>query len=230
MRKKTESVIRERRAALPPDGTSRFEPRPRAAATRPGRHRYTPHTTPPVFWSASEAPPETPWDARPGKALKPVRTRRVQVAWPGDRGTKRLVAQYGDRFVCLRYIYDAASGRRRRTIELLLEDEDWTPQKSGMHPDQLVGVRVDYDETALRQAVKGVGGRWDRVLQVWVLSHRDAVALDLAGRVTHAAPPGASALHASTPVANTVRATRQATPRPSDLRPRYTHKGGKSDE
>ena len=230
MRKKSESVIRERRAALLPDGTSRLDPRPRAAGTRPERHRYMPHTTPPVFWSASEAPPEIPWDARPGKALKPVRERRVQVAWPGDKGTKRLVAQYGDRFVCLRYIYDTASGRRRKTIELLLEEEDWTPQKSGLRPEQLVGVRVDYDETALRQAVKGAGGRWDRALQVWVLSYRDAVALDLAGRVTHAAPPGASTPHANTPVAYTLHATRQAPPRPPDPRPRYTRKGGKRDE
>jgi hypothetical protein len=33
---------------------------------------------------------------------------------PGQNGTKKLLAIHGDRLVCIRYRYDAASGVRHR--------------------------------------------------------------------------------------------------------------------
>ncbi|WP_298816136.1 hypothetical protein [Chloroflexus sp.] len=47
---------------------------------------------------------------------------------PGQRGTKKLQALYGDRLVCVRYRYDAESGRRLKTIELIVEEKQWSPR------------------------------------------------------------------------------------------------------
>ncbi|MEF3274571.1 MAG: hypothetical protein K6356_09260 [Chloroflexus sp.] len=47
---------------------------------------------------------------------------------PGQRGTKKLHAQYGDRLVCVRYRYDTENGRRLKTIELIVEEKAWTPR------------------------------------------------------------------------------------------------------
>lgn len=47
---------------------------------------------------------------------------------PGQRGTKKLQALYGDRLVCVRYRYDAEQGRRLKTIELIVEEKEWSPR------------------------------------------------------------------------------------------------------
>lgn len=47
---------------------------------------------------------------------------------PGQRGTKKLQALYGDRLVCVRYRYDAEHGRRLKTIELIVEEKEWSPR------------------------------------------------------------------------------------------------------
>lgn len=40
---------------------------------------------------------------------------------PGENGTKRLLQQYGDQLVCVRYRYDRAKQRRYKTVELIVE-------------------------------------------------------------------------------------------------------------
>lgn len=47
---------------------------------------------------------------------------------PGQRGTKKLQALYGDRLICVRYRYDAENGRRLKTIELIVEEKAWVPR------------------------------------------------------------------------------------------------------
>ncbi len=37
-------------------------------------------------------------------------------------GTKKLLARYGERLVCVRYRYDSATGRRVKTAELIVQD------------------------------------------------------------------------------------------------------------
>ncbi len=46
---------------------------------------------------------------------------------PGRNGTKKLLRQYGDRLLRVRYRYDSTTGRRQTTVELLVEDVPWTP-------------------------------------------------------------------------------------------------------
>jgi hypothetical protein len=55
---------------------------------------------------------------------------------PGQKGTKKLVVEYGDRLVAVRYRYDADRQRRYKTIELIVEESPWLPR---LRPD----VEVD---------------------------------------------------------------------------------------
>jgi len=41
---------------------------------------------------------------------------------PGQRGTKNLVNQYGDRLICVRYRYDEKTGKRYTTVELIVAE------------------------------------------------------------------------------------------------------------
>jgi hypothetical protein len=46
---------------------------------------------------------------------------------PGEPGTQKLVARYGERLVSVRYRYDPAKGKRNKTVELIVAEEDWRP-------------------------------------------------------------------------------------------------------
>ena len=53
-------------------------------------------------------------------------TTRVKLK-PGQKGTKKLLAQYGEALVCVRYRYDAARRKQIKTVELVVSETDWTP-------------------------------------------------------------------------------------------------------
>lgn len=68
-------------------------------------------------------------------------TPREQVDWkgrvymqtrlslkPGQKGTKKLVAEYGDRLIAVRYRYDLSRQRRYKTVELIVEESPWLPR------------------------------------------------------------------------------------------------------
>ena len=107
---------------------------------------------------------------------------------PGQRGTKRLMAMYGDRLVCVRYRYDVERQKRVTTVEIMLEETDWTPNpKKKQTPRRaepvVVGVRIDLNERDLQRAVKAAGGKWNAKQQVWELAYHDVVRLGLQYRV-----------------------------------------------
>ena len=114
------------------------------------------------------------FDARKMKARSTLR--------PGQRGTKRLVAIYGDRLVCVRYRYDRERQKRVTTVEIVHEEVDWTP-KPPYANDAVVGVRIDLNERDLQRAVKAVGGKWNPHARVWELVYREVVKLGLQDRL-----------------------------------------------
>jgi hypothetical protein len=61
---------------------------------------------------------------------------------PGMAGTKKLLARFGERLVCVRYRYDRASGRRFKTVELIVQDVAWSGRTRRPRPNDqdLVGV------------------------------------------------------------------------------------------
>lgn len=61
---------------------------------------------------------------------------------PGQHGTREYLEEYGDRLVCVRYRYDAAAGRRYKTIEIIVGEAPWAPPGSetrGADPSALGG-------------------------------------------------------------------------------------------
>ena len=101
---------------------------------------------------------------------------------PGQHGTRRLLERFGERLVRVRYLYDAATGRRLKTVELIVESVPWTP-----HPrrrdDEIVAVRIAWDETDLRERAKRLGAVWRPAQKVWEMHWADARRLGLASRV-----------------------------------------------
>ena len=102
---------------------------------------------------------------------------------PGHRGAKRLLAQYGDRLVCVRYRSDAQQKKRFKTVELIVEEWPWTPPPPRRTEASIVLVKIAFAERVLRQHVKEVGGIWNQDEQAWELRYERALALGLKERI-----------------------------------------------
>jgi hypothetical protein len=102
---------------------------------------------------------------------------------PGQRGTKKLLAQYGDQLVCVRYRYDAEQKKRFKTVELIVDEIAWEPKARRIAGDTLVRIRVTLPEVEVRRQVKQVGGRWDPKRRVWELRYDRVIALGLEARI-----------------------------------------------
>jgi len=110
---------------------------------------------------------------------------------PGMPGTKKLVARFGERLVCVRYLYDSDRRKRFKTVELIVEEVAWEPR--GRRPRRqahdFVGVRIAYRERVLRDAVKTAGGIWRPRQRLWELPWEAVRVLGLESRVVDAPPP-----------------------------------------
>ena len=102
---------------------------------------------------------------------------------PHQRGAKRLLAQYGDRLVCVRHRYDVEQKKRWKTIELIIEERAWEPSVAPPAADQMMSIRVAGGEMELRRQVKAAGGKWRPQQQVWELRYDQIQALGLTGRI-----------------------------------------------
>jgi hypothetical protein len=100
---------------------------------------------------------------------------------PGQRGTIRLVKEYGDRLLCVRYRYDVERQRRLKTVELIVSETPWDPPAP--IEDLIVALKIAWGERDLAAAVKRAGGRWDTRHRVWRLARSSVLALGLQDRV-----------------------------------------------
>jgi len=87
---------------------------------------------------------------------------------PGQKGTKRLVEQYGDALICVRYRYDAKAHKQLKTVEIVVSENNWTPPPAKYPDGALVSLKIGIKEIALQEQVRAVGGRWDKQRQVWL--------------------------------------------------------------
>lgn len=97
---------------------------------------------------------------------------------PDQHGARRLAERFGDRLVCVRYRTDAASGRRFTTVELLVEER----QPAAPEPATAL-VRLNWNETELRRAIKAHGGVWLQERKLWRLPREAVSKLKIQSRV-----------------------------------------------
>jgi hypothetical protein len=102
---------------------------------------------------------------------------------PGQKGTQELLAQYGDRLVCVRYRYDTQRKKRFKTVGLIVAERDWEPPAPRFTAGTIVGVRIGFAEVDMRERVKQAGGKWNRSRKVWELRYDQVVALTLEARI-----------------------------------------------
>ncbi|MBI1922022.1 MAG: hypothetical protein HYS23_13175 [Geobacter sp.] len=85
---------------------------------------------------------------------------------PGQKGTHRLVKQFGEALLCVRYRYDEETGENLTTVEIVV-DRRPGDRKLRYRDMELVAVSVPYTEKALQERLKRAGGRWDPEAKLW---------------------------------------------------------------
>ena len=92
--------------------------------------------------------------------------------------------------MCVRY--DEERKKRFKTVELIIDEVDWTPKKRPDHDepekkpgsdDRILGIRIGLEEQDLQYKVRKAGGVWDRKRRLWVIRAREVRKLDLWDRV-----------------------------------------------
>lgn len=107
-----------------------------------------------------------------------MRTRLVLK--PGQAGTKKLVAKYGDQLVCVRYRYDDEKKKRYKTVELIEDETDWVQVPAA---DAIVIVEIVWGEVELARQVKQAGGQWNPEKKGWELPYAQVISMSLEERV-----------------------------------------------
>ena len=101
---------------------------------------------------------------------------------PGQKGTKRLVTQYGDSLLCVRYRYDETSGKRYKTVEIVVEEVPWHPPFRFKDGD-IAPLAIDFDETDLRERLRKMRAKWDPNEKLWLVPYRLIRDTDLEKRI-----------------------------------------------
>lgn len=100
---------------------------------------------------------------------------------PGQKRTKKLHEQYGDRLFCVRYRYDDQLQKRFKTVELIVEETAWIPPARVFAAN--TSVRVELAEVELRRKVKQASGKWNPARRLWEIHYDQAVNPGMKGRI-----------------------------------------------
>lgn len=88
---------------------------------------------------------------------------------PGQKGTRRLLNQYGDKLLCVRYRYDEKRQVKIKTVEIIVSETYCTAPLPYRDCD-IVDVVVPFTKTMLRDRLKAAGGRWNPDEKLWRVS------------------------------------------------------------
>ncbi len=101
---------------------------------------------------------------------------------PGQKGTRRLVEQYGKSLLCVRYRYDQDRGIRLKTVEIIVEEKPWSPQFRFRDGD-MAPVGVGFGETELREKLRKARAKWDPQAKLWLVPYRLIRGTELEARI-----------------------------------------------
>ncbi len=82
---------------------------------------------------------------------------------PGDRGTKKLKREFGEKLLCVRYRHDPAAQKRYKTVEPIADKIPSNP----LPPDNHKLLFIDRHEKELQGKIKKSGGKWIADKKLW---------------------------------------------------------------
>lgn len=124
----------------------------RAKRTRGGTWRRIAEAASSLFGAAASAAPHSGSADPEGRSSRITLDRAVReprslktaaTPRPAQKGTKQLVAEFGERLVAVRYREDPNRRKRYKTAEIIVAKVDWDPSPS---PEDRPRIRVAWEE------------------------------------------------------------------------------------
>ncbi|TLM74290.1 hypothetical protein ACONUD_16980 [Microbulbifer harenosus] len=116
--------------------------------------------------------------------MKVIKTMR-----PSERGAKRFLERYGERLCTVRYRASDCGTTVYTTVEVIVDARPRSAEGvSSNYPNavrqaEAVALKISYEETEQRRAIKHAGGKWSRQIQAWITRRDEAIKLGLAHRI-----------------------------------------------
>ncbi|MCQ3829807.1 hypothetical protein HXX02_10155 [Microbulbifer elongatus] len=115
----------------------------------------------------------------------------IKTIKPGDDGSKRYHEKYGEQLCAVRYRRSPCKKTVYTTIEIIVAQREAFQQGQHKrtssphltHSSEWVAVKVAYDETELRAAVRRMGGRWSNQAKAWVVKRSMAIRRNIGHRI-----------------------------------------------
>ncbi len=61
---------------------------------------------------------------------------------PGKKGTKKLIEEYGDKLVCVRYRHDPKNNRKLKTIEIIIDENPLSPTPARIPKNKIMLLKA----------------------------------------------------------------------------------------
>jgi len=117
--------------------------------------------------------------ALPTSAIPVLKARVSKRLAPGQNGTKRLQAEYGEALVCVRYRQDGS--KRYTTVEHVIAEQHLPPRATRL--EDFIAIAIGYQERELRAQAKKSGARWDAEKRLWIMTRDLAKHLGIEDRI-----------------------------------------------
>ena len=107
----------------------------------------------------------------------------------GRPGTRRYLAEWGDKLLNVRYRIDDSGLSSFTTVEIVVDERPRVPVgrvQNGFlrtREKSLVYIYISYHEDRLRQRVRNVGATWDSARKLWRLPREKVVNMGLLDRI-----------------------------------------------
>jgi hypothetical protein len=107
-------------------------------------------------------------------------TRVVKKLASDQPGALKLARRFGGALVCVRYRQGAPGQRRYTTVKLVVDE---APVNSRRSNEELVAVRIGFNDAELRRRIISHGATWDPKTRLWRMPRGTAKLLHLSSRV-----------------------------------------------
>ena len=111
----------------------------------------------------------------------------IRTIKPGRPGSRRFQKHWGDRLVAVRYREHGET--LYTTVEIIVDERQRASATISLvaahsrKRQQIVAVRIAWEESTLRDAAKENGARWSRQLRHWLMTYNTAVVLGMQNRI-----------------------------------------------
>ena len=69
--------------------------------------------------------------------------------------------------------------KQYKTVEIIASESEWTPPPARYADNEVVALRIGFNEKPLQEQAKAAGAKWDRDQKLWFVRYRSVAGTKL---------------------------------------------------